>query len=100
MEALLLNSDWFATADRWSSNLEEDGEEEEGEEDEGPGALLVGPFDADFFNLSAMVWNSCVRSRNDDWVDLNCILFKEGSGEWEWNGNPRSNCNWIYWNLW
>lgn len=40
---------------------------------------MVAPFGADpdetdFFNLSATVRNSCVRSRNDDCDDLNCIF--------------------------
>lgn len=51
----------------------------------------MAPFEvdgSDFFNLSATVWNSCVRSRNEDCVDLNCILWSDLCR------NPRSDWNW------
>lgn len=59
LEALLMNSDCTATAASHSSDFE----------------LLLGPLGPDtdgndFFSLSAMPWNSCVRSRND-----NCAVF-------------------------
>lgn len=54
LEALLLNSDWIATADRCSSDFEP------------PLAPVVPVADEkDFFSLSVMFWNSCVRSLND-----------------------------------